>query len=140
MSAQAHSKREDVAVDRDRSNADSSEEVLFEDMFVNDAGYTATDQRDMQRMGKKQELMRNFRTVSSIGFTSCVMGTWEILYTQNTQALLDGGKLLRPTEPSRATLIPLDQARPACSGRMSGCISARPSSCFHSPRCLRWRE
>jgi len=49
------------------------------------------DRRDMQRMGKKQELMRNFRVISSIGFTTCVMGTWEILFTTNTQALISGG-------------------------------------------------
>ena len=34
-----------------------------------DPGHTAADQRAMDRMGKKQELMRNFRMVSSIGFT-----------------------------------------------------------------------
>ncbi|KAK4542993.1 hypothetical protein LTR36_005991 [Oleoguttula mirabilis] len=53
--------------------------------------HTAHDQRDMKRMGKKQEFMRNFRTVSSIAFTSCVMGTWEILLTSNTSALIAGG-------------------------------------------------
>ena len=47
-------------------------------------GFTYNDKMDMKRMGKKQELMRNFRTVSSIAFTTCVMGTWEILLTVNT--------------------------------------------------------
>ncbi|KAL8783123.1 MAG: hypothetical protein Q9195_009485 [Heterodermia aff. obscurata] len=49
------------------------------------------DQRDMQRMGKKQELHRNFRLLSSIAFTSCVMGTWELLLCANNQGLLIGG-------------------------------------------------
>ena len=49
------------------------------------------DQRDMQRMGKKQELRRNFRLLSSIAFTSCVMGTWEVLLCANNQGLLLGG-------------------------------------------------
>ncbi|GAB7353911.1 hypothetical protein MBLNU459_g4257t1 [Dothideomycetes sp. NU459] len=54
-------------------------------------GMTHNDRRDMRRMGKKQELRRNFRTVSTIGFTTCVMGTWEILLTSNTQGLTAGG-------------------------------------------------
>ena len=54
-------------------------------------GFTMNDQRDMQRMGKKQEFRRNFRFLTTVGFTSCVMGVWEILMTSNTQALLAGG-------------------------------------------------
>ncbi|PIG79407.1 amino acid transporter [Aspergillus arachidicola] len=56
------------------------------------AGFTVNDQRDMQRMGKKQELRRNFRMASTIGFTTCVMGTWEILLTSNTPGLTAGGR------------------------------------------------
>ncbi|RMD40268.1 hypothetical protein DV735_g4868, partial [Chaetothyriales sp. CBS 134920] len=55
------------------------------------AGFTTNDQRDMQRMGKKQQFRRNFRILTAIGFTSCVMGTWEILLTSNTLALIAGG-------------------------------------------------
>lgn len=33
------------------------------------------DKMDMQRMGKPQQLKRNFEMVSTIGFTSCVMGS-----------------------------------------------------------------
>jgi len=54
-------------------------------------GFTMHDQRDMQRMGKKQEFRRNFRFLTTVGFTCCVMGTWEILMTSNTQALVAGG-------------------------------------------------
>jgi len=39
------------------------------------------DRTDMRRMGKKQKLRRDFRMISTIGFTTCVMGTWEILLT-----------------------------------------------------------
>lgn len=35
------------------------------------------DQRDMHRMGKKQELRRNFRFVTIFGFTMVLMATWE---------------------------------------------------------------
>ncbi|KAB8229631.1 amino acid permease-domain-containing protein [Aspergillus alliaceus] len=50
------------------------------------------DQRDTQRMDKKQELRRNFRLVSTIGFTSFFMGTWEVLLTSNNQGLRAGGR------------------------------------------------
>jgi hypothetical protein len=33
------------------------------------------DDIDMARMGKKQEFSRNFNWISSVGFTSCTMGT-----------------------------------------------------------------
>ncbi|OAQ85066.1 amino acid transporter [Purpureocillium lilacinum] len=55
------------------------------------SGHTANDKRDMQRMGKKQEFRRNFRMLSTIGFTICVTGTWIILLTSNTQGLIAGG-------------------------------------------------
>ena len=60
-------------------------------------GYTEEDRKDMWRMGKKQELRsttrvfdrltqlrsyrRNFRFISTIGYATCVYGTWEILLT-----------------------------------------------------------
>lgn len=33
------------------------------------------DDKDMARMGKKQELKRSFSWWNSVGFTSCTMGT-----------------------------------------------------------------
>ena len=38
---------------------------------------TTTDQRDMERVGKTQELRRNFRFLSVLGFTAVLMCTWE---------------------------------------------------------------
>ena len=55
------------------------------------AGFTYQDKTDMKRMGKKQELRRSFRILSSIAFTTCNMGTWELLLTANTQGLIAGG-------------------------------------------------
>ncbi|KAI1609776.1 amino acid transporter [Exophiala viscosa] len=49
------------------------------------------DDRDMARMGKKQEFQRNFNWISSVGFTSCTMGTWEFVALNNFQMLVDGG-------------------------------------------------
>lgn len=45
--------------------------------FVSDSGSDGfnQDEKDMVRMGKKQEFSRNFNWISSVGFTSCTMGT-----------------------------------------------------------------
>ena len=46
------------------------------DPFVSDVSDADNqDGRDMARMGKKQEFERNFNWISSVGFTSCTMGT-----------------------------------------------------------------
>lgn len=38
---------------------------------------TSEDQKDMQRMGKTQELRRNFKFVSIFGYSMVLMATWE---------------------------------------------------------------
>jgi choline transport protein len=47
------------------------------DPFVSEISSDADgqDAKDMARMGKKQEFKRNFNWISSVGFTSCTMGT-----------------------------------------------------------------
>lgn len=42
-------------------------------------GYTKRDHRNMTRMGKRQELMRNFRPLSALSFTVLLQATWEFL-------------------------------------------------------------
>ena len=42
---------------------------------------TAGDQQDMYRMGKQQELRRNFRFVSIFGYSMVLMATWETILT-----------------------------------------------------------
>jgi choline transport protein len=42
---------------------------------------TPDDQKDMQRMGKTQELRRNFRFVSIFGYSMILMATWETVLT-----------------------------------------------------------
>jgi hypothetical protein len=42
-------------------------------------GYTKRDYRHMTRMGKRQELMRNFRPLSALSFTVLLQATWEFL-------------------------------------------------------------
>lgn len=59
---------------------------------IDSASEFSADQRDMQRMGKEQEFKRNFNWFSSIAFTSCTMGTWEFVFVNNFQSLVDGGR------------------------------------------------
>lgn len=83
-----------VAVDTRQTtlhNKDAEHDAHIEGFVVDDLGFTSNDRKDMQRMGKEQELKRNFRLISSVAFTSCVMGTWEILLTTSTPALIAGG-------------------------------------------------
>ncbi|CBX90877.1 predicted protein [Plenodomus lingam JN3] len=42
---------------------------------------TTGDQKDMHRMGKKQELRRNFRFASIFGYSMILMATWETILT-----------------------------------------------------------
>lgn len=42
-------------------------------------GDTLEDRKDMQRMGKRQELMRNFQRISAFSFTVILTATWEYL-------------------------------------------------------------
>ena len=62
------------------------------DSFQLGAGSTPEDQKDMHRMGKKQELKRNFFSFSALAFTMILQGTWEFYLTANTQGLVDGGR------------------------------------------------
>jgi choline transport protein len=43
--------------------------------------YTRADRADMLRMGKVQELKRNYRPLSALAFTVILQGTWEVLLT-----------------------------------------------------------
>ena len=69
-------------------NASQGESYSYDGQIITG---NSQDALDMGRLGKKQEFRRNFRIVSTVAFTSCVMGTWEILLTANTQGLTAGG-------------------------------------------------
>jgi choline transport protein len=56
-----------------------------------DDGYTRHDKKDMKRMGKAQELRRNFRGLSTLAFVVILQGTWEVLLAASTQGMVDGG-------------------------------------------------
>ncbi|THY96135.1 amino acid transporter-like protein [Aureobasidium pullulans] len=52
---------------------------------------THADQKDMAMLGKPQELRRNFRFVTMLGFASTVMSSWELLLPLWSFVLTDGG-------------------------------------------------
>ncbi|CAN8104703.1 unnamed protein product [Discula destructiva] len=54
-------------------------------------GFTEFDQKDMYRMGKKQELKRNYRPLSVLSFAVVLTAIWEYLMLACTQGLVDGG-------------------------------------------------
>lgn len=52
-----------------------------EDPVISEKKGTPEDQKDMYRMGKTQELRRNFRFVSIFGYSMILMATWETVLT-----------------------------------------------------------
>jgi hypothetical protein len=50
------------------------------------------DAADMRRLGKDQELTRNFQQLSTLAFTTVIMATWETLLIVNYTALSNGGR------------------------------------------------
>ncbi|KAI9648810.1 hypothetical protein NHQ30_003451 [Ciborinia camelliae] len=52
---------------------------------------THTDKHDMAVLGKKQELRRNFKFITMLGFASTVMASWEALLPLFAYGLDDGG-------------------------------------------------
>lgn len=54
---------------------------LQKDVVVSVKKGTPDDQKDMHRMGKTQELRRNFRFVSIFGYSMILMATWETVLT-----------------------------------------------------------
>ncbi|KAJ4404122.1 hypothetical protein N0V91_006023 [Didymella pomorum] len=54
-----------------------------DNVFIEKKG-TAGDQNDMYRMGKQQELRRNFRFMSIFSYSMVLMATWETVLTAPT--------------------------------------------------------
>lgn len=57
-----------------------------------DKAGTAIDQQNMERLGKTQELRRNFRLISVLGFTAVLMCTWEAILFTASYILPNGGR------------------------------------------------
>ncbi|OCK80861.1 amino acid transporter [Lepidopterella palustris CBS 459.81] len=62
-----------------------------EDPEISEKKGTQFDQRDMRRMGKTQQLRRNFRFLTIFGFTMVLMATWEASLSANIFGLINGG-------------------------------------------------
>ncbi|KAL2004970.1 hypothetical protein VTN00DRAFT_2820 [Thermoascus crustaceus] len=62
-----------------------------EDARVRKKKGTLQDRQDMWRIGREQELNRNFRFLSVLGFTAVLMCTWEAVMFGSQYGLLDGG-------------------------------------------------
>ncbi|KAK8177984.1 amino acid transporter-like protein [Phyllosticta citrichinensis] len=62
-------------------------DVEAEDLW----GDTPNDARDMQRLGKKQEFKRNFSFLSTLGFVSIYMATWEFVLVSLSAGFINGG-------------------------------------------------
>lgn len=54
-------------------------------------GSTNDDALDMLRLGKTQELRRNFKSISILGMAAVTMGTWSALLTTSSFSLINGG-------------------------------------------------
>lgn len=52
---------------------------------------TNADALDMQRMGRKQELRRNFKSISILGLAAVTMATWISMLMVNVFSLINGG-------------------------------------------------
>lgn len=66
---------------------DDSENQDIHDGFKSTSG----DAADMQRMGKKQELIRQFRTFSMASFVAIATAGWELPIFNLTAGLTNGG-------------------------------------------------
>ncbi|EUC36330.1 hypothetical protein COCVIDRAFT_38996 [Bipolaris victoriae FI3] len=64
---------------------------LQQDGVISEKKGTVGDQKDMYRMGKQQELRRNFRFVSIFGYSMVLMATWETVLTTLIIPLTNGG-------------------------------------------------
>ncbi|KAE8377728.1 amino acid/polyamine transporter I [Aspergillus bertholletiae] len=53
---------------------------------------TTQDNLDMQRLGKTQQLKRNFRFLSILGFNCTLMATWESILLTSNYGLINGGR------------------------------------------------
>src|SRR4051794_25980803 len=62
-----------------------------ENIVISEKEGTTADQRDMQRMGKRQETRRNFRQITILGFTMVLLATWETQLATAVIALGNGG-------------------------------------------------
>ncbi|KAM0719022.1 hypothetical protein Q7P37_004927 [Cladosporium fusiforme] len=78
--------------DADQLSDKLSDRGDYHDHLRNSRQYgTKIDKAEMRRMGKQQELRRDFRALSTLAFTVILQGSWEVLLVASTEALVAGG-------------------------------------------------
>ena len=73
------------------TTADSSNNNNYDDEIQEQKGGTRHDGYNMNRMGKRQELRRNFRFISIVGFVMVLQSTWESILLAAQYGLINGG-------------------------------------------------
>ncbi|RGP73716.1 hypothetical protein FLONG3_6264 [Fusarium longipes] len=77
---------------RDKESYEVHDAVGFSDSDnVDDKKGTRADRADMYRLGKTQDLRRNFRFLSIFGFSMILMCSWEFCLSVSTIGLVNGG-------------------------------------------------
>ncbi|KAK3317953.1 amino acid permease [Apodospora peruviana] len=72
--------------------SDAAPEYAYTDApTVSRLGGTEADEHEMRMLGKTQQLNRNFRFISTLGFACTLMSTWEIALMTSFFALFNGG-------------------------------------------------
>ncbi|KAK0620409.1 amino acid permease [Immersiella caudata] len=69
----------------------TSAERGIELQSVSQLGGTQADEHEMRILGRTQQLNRNFRFISTLGFACTLMSTWEISLMTSFFSLLNGG-------------------------------------------------
>ena len=69
------------------SDTESNDEAAIQEQ----KGGTRHDVYNMSRMGKRQELLRNFRFISIVGFVMVLQSTWESVLLAAQYGLINGG-------------------------------------------------
>ncbi|QPC74598.1 hypothetical protein HYE68_005350 [Fusarium pseudograminearum] len=77
---------------RDKKSFEVNDAINFSDSDnVDDKKGTPADRADMYRLGKMQDLRRNFRFLSIFGFSMILMCSWEFSLSVSTIGLVNGG-------------------------------------------------
>ncbi|KAK3353305.1 amino acid permease [Lasiosphaeria hispida] len=83
-----------MAVEGKQLHETSSNERLedaYELRNVSQLGGTSADEQEMRMLGRTQQLNRNFKFISTLGFACTLMSTWEISLMTSFFSLLNGG-------------------------------------------------
>ncbi|EXA29495.1 hypothetical protein FOVG_19027 [Fusarium oxysporum f. sp. pisi HDV247] len=80
-----------MSIDDDKRPLDVHDAPIGINDNVEEKKGTAADRADMYRMGKTQEMTRNFRFLSIFGFSMILMASWEFSLSVSTIGLVNGG-------------------------------------------------